>query len=72
MKMRDHPQGRGYEEVVLSDGSPRLGFVANPTNRHERRARAAQERAIKRALARGEEPQVFIAIDHKAGKNGGA
>ena len=63
MKMRDHPQGRGYEEVQLSDGTPRSEFVVDPKNRHERRARAAQMRAIKRACARGEHPQIFITVD---------
>ena len=47
--------------MEVSDTTPtRLGFVAEPRNRRERRARQAQERAARRAISRGEQPAIFL------------
>jgi hypothetical protein len=49
--------------TVLGDApSAPLEHVAEPKNRRQRRARAAQVRAIKKAIARGEDPRVFITV----------
>lgn len=45
-----------------------LTFVAEPRNRRERRARAAQERRITRAIERGETPAVYLPVSLKGGK----
>lgn len=53
-----------HAATAVLEGGPAdpLEFASAPRNRRERRARAAQERIIRRAYARGREPHITFRI----------